>query len=589
MAQMYWETEGDRAAIYEAVERWKEQCLYKDGSLWTNASIWTAENLQHFYERLTKTPLVDKRSFDEKLQLQLAGAPQSIYQLAIEVLYIYYLFPYSGSVRYETKLRKLNDVAAWGNIPLLEQEDMLQALKLGLGATGTFYNTAKWHEIIYIVQVALGFKEVPASERPAILRRPESDLKRVLEQAKQFAEKNVQMHHILAHLLAPHYYECIASGSHKEQIANAFFQYIKHAEEDIDRKLFDIRQALEEEGTYTPVHYYHNAELYERWQAGSVVQEDNIRYETPTERDWLAGLVFDDEAGVLKTQIDSALKSGKHIILTGAPGTGKSTLAKRICDYANMPYTLTTASPSWTSYDTLGGYHPTRQGTLTFQPGIVLKTIKPTTSWLIVDEINRTNVDQAFGALLSVLAGDSVTLPYEHDNGRAITIRRAETTDFAAEEDYIIPSDWRIIGTMNTRDKSSLFELSYAFMRRFAFIPVPIPRVITTSLMEAYLREWALPTTLAPLLAQLWQHINTVRKIGPALMEDVARYCAQSGQEDIASALILYVLPQFEGVPPHRLQAWLQTFATDFDDVVAIDILSSFCEDFFEMEPLYEA
>ena len=38
-----------------------------------------------------------------------------------------------------------------------------------------------------------------------------------------------------------------------------------------------------------------------------------------------------------------------------------------------------------------------------------------------------------------------------------------------------IPASWQLIATMNVFDKSLLFEMSYALMRRFAFIEVTAP------------------------------------------------------------------------------------------------------------------
>jgi MoxR-like ATPase len=40
---------------------------------------------------------------------------------------------------------------------------------------------------------------------------------------------------------------------------------------------------------------------------------------------------------------------------------------------------------------------------------------------------------------------------------------------------YYIGNNWRIIATMNSYDKNSLFMMSFAFMRRFAQIHIPIP------------------------------------------------------------------------------------------------------------------
>ena len=38
-----------------------------------------------------------------------------------------------------------------------------------------------------------------------------------------------------------------------------------------------------------------------------------------------------------------------------------------------------------------------------------------------------------------------------------------------------VPASWRIMATMNMFDKNLLFEMSFALMRRFAFIEVPSP------------------------------------------------------------------------------------------------------------------
>src|SRR5205085_10507212 len=38
-----------------------------------------------------------------------------------------------------------------------------------------------------------------------------------------------------------------------------------------------------------------------------------------------------------------------------------------------------------------------------------------------------------------------------------------------------VPEWWRMVGAMNDADKASLKRLSFAFMRRFAFVPVPLP------------------------------------------------------------------------------------------------------------------
>jgi MoxR-like ATPase len=186
--------------------------------------------------------------------------------------------------------------------------------------------------------------------------------------------------------------------------------------------------------------------------------------------------------------IIAAITSGKHVILTGPPGTAKTTLAELTCSLAADAglcpgYLLTTATADWTTYDTIGGLSPTGSaGALQFRAGFFLDAAK-SGKWLVVDELNRSNFDRAFGQLFTVLSGQSVVLPYEDPhsgNGIALVLEGAPGGQPYDPADYAIltiPQPWRIIATMNVFDKSLLFEMSFALMRRFAFIEVPSPPV----------------------------------------------------------------------------------------------------------------
>lgn len=566
-------------AIYNMMARWQQMCLLKDGSLWTDEALWTKQQLRELLERLAQS---EARAFNEKWQTALAATDKALHALLLEAVYIYYVFPTEAAVRYDTKVRQLNAIVTAGG--LSEIPDTTYALlQHGVGYTDARYSTRKYDEVRYILAFAYACKTLPMKKRRALLQSPWESLKRLLIEVRQTIGKDVHMQHVLAHLIAPTYYERIASGTDKLRIVEAFKHYLKHEEEDVDRQLYDIRQELSQQLTHVD---FYEPPLVTRWQQPPpVVAEQQTTY-TPFAHLELQGLIFEQQER-LRMQIQTALKSGKHIIFTGPPGSGKSTLATRVCEELQQRYMRVTATANWSAYDTIGGYRPTRTGELAFHPGIFLQALKPHEQWLIIDELNRANIDEAFGPLFSVLTGDAVTLPYTAANGELVTISSNEAVA-DVEHMYTVSKQWRIIGTMNTRDKAALFDVSYAFMRRFAFIPVPIPQQITTPLMQQYLHVWALADDQAAMFASLWQTINDMHPIGPAIIEDVVRYVMMSGDEDVTSALQLYIIPRLEGVASDFVERWLSVLAQSFAQVIDVPTLRRFCHDFLQMGRDYE-
>ncbi len=133
------------------------------------------------------------------------------------------------------------------------------------------------------------------------------------------------------------------------------------------------------------------------------------------------------------------------------------------------------ATADWTTYETIGGLKPDSNG-LSFQEGHFLDAIRKN-EWLVIDELNRSNFDRAFGQLFTVLSGQAVELPYERHagQGRLALVPAGAQHGFVGADVLEIPRGWRIIATMNVFDKSLLFEMSFALMRRFAFVEVPSP------------------------------------------------------------------------------------------------------------------
>ncbi|CAB4985475.1 unannotated protein [freshwater metagenome] len=114
---------------------------------------------------------------------------------------------------------------------------------------------------------------------------------------------------------------------------------------------------------------------------------------------------------------------------------------------------------------------------------------------------------------------------------------------------------------MNAMDKHLLFDMSYALMRRFAFIEVGTP---PEAVYEQLLGG---PESLIRNLLPL----RTLKDLGPAIYVDAAKYAHRRAQDGITDSRLVYevfyayFLPQFEGMD-HRQGLRLQRLLSEHLD-----------------------
>jgi thymidylate kinase len=170
----------------------------------------------------------------------------------------------------------------------------------------------------------------------------------------------------------------------------------------------------------------------------------------------------------------SLILKRKFVILTGAPGVGKTRLAKIIGGKINA-HTFFTQFHAETDYsDFIYGIIPNlsanglgyKQKNGVFQESLQFAVNNPQqNTLLIVDEINRANLANILGPIFYLFE-------YRMDENEA-TEEIDISPDFSISK---IPSNLYMIGTMNTADRS-LAVVDFALRRRFAWYdlkPSPI-------------------------------------------------------------------------------------------------------------------
>ena len=204
------------------------------------------------------------------------------------------------------------------------------------------------------------------------------------------------------------------------------------------------------------------------------------------------------------TEVEDLLKNNKNLILTGAPGTGKTYMAKKIAkeitkDDSHIGFTQ--FHPSYDYTDFVEGLRPDQSKSFERVDGVFKSFCKcaylglPVNASLndintaeekyvkerksegcqepyvfIIDEINRGEISKIFGELFF-----SIDPEYRVDVNRQ-KIQTQYQNQIKDQKDlfkdgFFVPKNVYVIGTMNDIDRS-VESMDFAFRRRFAFYEV---------------------------------------------------------------------------------------------------------------------
>lgn len=195
--------------------------------------------------------------------------------------------------------------------------------------------------------------------------------------------------------------------------------------------------------------------------------EEVAGYERYREEDFIEDVFIDKENYEALTTL---LQKKKNIILEGAPGVGKTFIAKRLA-YSMMGrknvdhVKMVQFHQSYSYEDFVMGYRPTDTG-FELKAGPFYDFCKKAEAdpdgdyYFIIDEINRGNMSKIFGELLMLIEADK--------RGLQLDLLYA---DDKFQRSFSVPKNLYIIGMMNTADRS-LAMIDYALRRRFAFYPI---------------------------------------------------------------------------------------------------------------------
>jgi 5-methylcytosine-specific restriction protein B len=230
----------DNEALYVVANAIRDRCLAVDDSLFTpGASIW-AETTSDEVARAVAQDDTSGRDFAEKLSDHLASLSPAAVQLGAEILYVV-LLPESDT-GVDRKAEHVERILALLPDGVTMPEELRLALGQGFAKYGQGGRAHRHEAVRYLARFAREWKRTGSDERGTLLEDPWAFRQFVSNVQSERADTERSA---LLHLIFPDEFEPIVSQRMKTKIAAGFPELVKEPDSPLDRRLADIRAALE--------------------------------------------------------------------------------------------------------------------------------------------------------------------------------------------------------------------------------------------------------------------------------------------------------------------------------------------------------
>lgn len=408
-----------------------------------------------------------------------------------------------------------------------------------------------------VVAIELGFEFIPKKGYTAenFIRNANllNEIENVIKQEKELVDL---------------YYETLQkSGYEKHSIKNLTFDFViffantlleKQKKQKSDISEYDIEDinisAIESENEIEALSIIESENKIKAVFITESEQNTNIIY---TKKEFLEEVFMTSDRYDTLAQV---LFHKQNIILQGAPGVGKTFIAKRLA-YSIMGVKdenrieLVQFHQNYNYEDFIMGYKP-HGDSFELKKGIFYQFCKKAESkpdqnyFFLIDEINRGNMSKIFGELLMLIEkdyrGTSVTLAY---NGQP----------------FSVPKNLYIIGMMNTADRS-LAMIDYALRRRFSFFE--IEPAFTSENFINYVKGFQNETFLLLIekIKKLNMEIEHDSALGSGFQIGHSYFCGEKEcKKEWLQAIVNYdiipLLQEYWFDEPKKVSKWISEFA----------------------------